>query len=278
MLDAALGSSTGVPTRKRLFIGLCLLAVVTVLGLLSLIVYLAANWSQPVNRLILMAVSGVFLMLLGVVALGIFGILLTICRCRSIPPLQHFMRVALSLLYPLVVLLGGVLSIDREKIRRSFIEVNNQMVRARREPAPASQILILAPHCLQKADCPNKITQCSDNCKRCGGCQVVDLLQIRDRYGVRLAFATGGTLARRFVARYRPRAIIAIACERDLASGIQDASPIPVLGILNQRPFGPCFNTRVDLQRVEEAVIFLTGRSPAGGLPGAVGCQVEVVE
>ena len=51
-------------------------------------------------------------------------------------------------------------------------------------------------------------------------------------------------------------AIIAIACDRDLASGIQDASPLPVLGVLNERPCGPCFNTRVNLQDVEEAINF----------------------
>jgi len=50
----------------------------------------------------------------------------------------------------------------------------------------------------------------------------------------------------------RPQAVLAIACERDLTSGIQDVFPLPVIGILNQRPFGPCCNTRVDIDRVEK--------------------------
>jgi hypothetical protein len=33
-----------------------------------------------------------------------------------------------------------------------------------------------------------------------------------------------------------------------------DSYPLPVLGILNERPFGPCLNTVFDLQKVTEAI------------------------
>jgi hypothetical protein len=29
---------------------------------------------------------------------------------------------------------------------------------------------------------------------------------------------------------------------------------LPVLGILNDRPFGPCINTKVDVDKVEAAI------------------------
>ena len=29
----------------------------------------------------------------------------------------------------------------------------------------------------------------------------------------------------------------------------------PVLGVLNERPFGPCFNTRVDINKLEAAIL-----------------------
>ena len=77
--------------------------------------------------------------------------------------------------------------------------------------------------------------------------------------GVDLSVATGGTLARRIIKEKRPKAIIAVACERDLTSGIVDSYPLPVIGILNQRPFGPCINTRVDMKDVQEALEYFTG-------------------
>lgn len=94
-----------------------------------------------------------------------------------------------------------------------------------------------------------------ENCRQCGGCSVGDMLGLAHKYGIHMAVATGGTLARQMVKQIRPKAIVAVACERDLTSGIQDVFPLPVVGVLNERPFGPCFNTRVDIKRVEAAVL-----------------------
>lgn len=80
------------------------------------------------------------------------------------------------------------------------------------------------------------------------------LLEISRKYGVHVAIATGGTIARRIVVQKRPKLILAVACERDLSSGIQDAYPLPVYGILNNRPFGPCLNTKVSLEDLQEAL------------------------
>ena len=80
------------------------------------------------------------------------------------------------------------------------------------------------------------------------------LLDISKKYGVHVAIATGGTIARRIVVQKRPKLILAVACERDLSSGIQDTYPLPVYGILNNRPFGPCLNTQVALEDLQEAL------------------------
>jgi hypothetical protein len=61
-------------------------------------------------------------------------------------------------------------------------------------------------------------------------------------------------LARKIVVEKRPEMIIGVACERDLTSGIQDTYPIPVYGILNKRPNGPCYDTDVDLELVEQGM------------------------
>jgi hypothetical protein len=58
-----------------------------------------------------------------------------------------------------------------------------------------------------------------------------------------------------------------VACERDLSSGIQDSYPLPVFGVLNSRPQGPCYDTLVDLEKVEEALktFLLPAAAPSGG-------------
>ena len=80
-------------------------------------------------------------------------------------------------------------------------------------------------------------------------------------YGCQFIVVTGGTLARMKVKEARPKAIVAIACERDLASGMADVFPIPVIGVLNERPNGTCCNTTVDSERVRAVVEQLIGRN-----------------
>ncbi|HHQ5579965.1 TPA: DUF116 domain-containing protein, partial [Clostridioides difficile] len=36
---------------------------------------------------------------------------------------------------------------------------------------------------------------------------------------------------------------------------------IPVLGVFNKRPNGPCVNTNVDMIDIEKAIEFLTGKN-----------------
>jgi hypothetical protein len=112
------------------------------------------------------------------------------------------------------------------------------------------------PHCLQINECDIRLTYNIHNCKGCGKCEIKDLIQIADDNHLNLFIATGGNLARKILKDVRPEAIVAVACERDLSSGIVDSYPLPVLGIPNERPFGPCVNTRVSLEKVREAIKF----------------------
>ena len=97
-----------------------------------------------------------------------------------------------------------------------------------------------------------------------------------ERYDASISIATGGTLARKVIVDKKPTVIVAVACERDLSSGIQDAYPIPVYGILNQRPYGPCVNTQVDFEKLEKAVGFVFDGSsspPKAGVKGEKNCR-----
>ena len=176
------------------------------------------------------------------------------------PPRQNHTRLEgpsiwlINFLYPAAVGLGSLFGIDKDRVRGSFIAIRNRLTSLRTVKARPEQVLILLPHCLQLADCQYKVTTDADNCRRCGRCVIADILKLKDRYGVNVAVATGGTLARRQVKELRPKVVLAVACERDLASGIADIERVQVYGITNERPHGPCFNTTVDYREIEKAV------------------------
>lgn len=242
-------------SRKRIFIGLISFSLLLLFGILAFSWHLFFKSTGTYQQIIIIAIIGIFCTILLIMGFGIAGLVFALLRERNMPPiLQNIMLLAVNTLFPVALYIGKILGIDKQLIKSSFIEVNNQLVKCKRITISPEKIMILAPHCLQKSDCPHKITIESANCIRCGQCPIDDLHGIAQKYGVKLVIASGGTLARKFIEQIRPKAVIAIACERDLTSGIKDSKPLPVLGILDIRPEGPCFNTLVCIKTVEEAI------------------------
>lgn len=165
--------------------------------------------------------------------------------------------VVLKIGYPVLMLAGSFFRNRKERFQRAVVDLNNMLVRSERHGT--SRILLLLPHCLQIDECKIRLTHNIQNCARCGRCRIKDLIELAENNGLSLFVATGGNLARKIVRDVRPEAIVAVACERDLSSGLVDTYPIPIIGIPNDRPFGPCLNTRVDLDKVKEAIEFFCG-------------------
>ncbi len=146
-------------------------------------------------------------------------------------------------------------------LSKKFLTWNNKRVYkyATKKNVKAEEVAILLPHCIQKYDCSLKITSDINNCKECGLCKIGDILNLQKKYGIKAKVATGGTLARMFLKEERPKLVIAIACERDLVSGIYDAYPMPVYGVFNKIINGPCINTDVAIEEIESILKELKG-------------------
>lgn len=244
--------------KKRIFIGLIVFTVLLITAgtvALYLIPYIGLRNIHPLAPEIVCYSMGA---VLGVLILGVALLILTLIRGKEVFFATKLRGVVIEVLFPMMIVVGRLLGISKEKVRQSFVEVNNLLVRAKCREGKPRRVLLLMPHCLQYNDCAIKITSDAFKCQACGKCRIKDLVALAKKHDVHLSVATGGTLARRRVAEARPDAIIAVACERDLTSGIQDAYPLPVIGILNERPFGPCFNTSVDISKVSEALEFLS--------------------
>lgn len=245
--------------RKRIFIGLMLASCLVLC--LGLTVFLILPWSDALNGVVWLEHLSL------VVGLVCIGALMWLCLVlvfhiytgKALPGARSVRHVTIRLFFPLMELLAKFVGIDRGKVRRSFIKVNNELVLSRRKPVQPHQLLLLLPHCVQRSSCPHRLVHNADHCQRCGQCPVGALLDMRDKYGIKFAIATGGTIARRIVVQSRPSCIIAVACERDLTSGIQDSYPLPVFGVLNMRPNGPCLDTLVPMDALEDVIQLFLG-------------------
>ena len=256
------GLDPAMAPRKRIFIFLLLVLCLVLLVLAFLlwyVPYVGLSAIHPSMPLVLAVVLGAAVcFILG----GALTLVFTILRGKNLFFNRRIRGAVIRFLFPLLVVLGKCFRIGKDEIRRSFVAINNQLVLAECGRVRPQKLLILLPHCLQFHECAVRITVDVARCKRCGKCRIKDLVELAERHGVSMSVATGGTLARRIVVEKKPDLIIGVACERDLTSGIQDSYPIPVFGIFNRRPNGPCFDTDVDIAMVEQGVKrFLAGRA-----------------
>src|SRR4030067_3317225 len=201
-----------------------------------------------------MILTGIILCLAGII---LFLLLAFLFNWR-IPFSSLNRKIYLKLLFPMIILSGRILHIPKDRIQQSLIEVNNSLIRLRANKVRPDEILLLLPHCLQKSDCNIKLSNNLTNCAGCGGCTIKELSKMGTDQKVKLALAKGGTEARKVIEEIKPKAVVAVACERDLISGIIDSYPISVFGIVNERPFGYCKDTCINLVAIKEGIeIFL---------------------
>lgn len=227
---------------KKMFLLLSFVVLVLIILLSLLFLYLVLPRFEQFGRtgviLIITAVAALTLFLLAWYAFLLFAAFSTknylfVCLERGTN--------LLTLLFPLTVKLAHTLGISRDRLSHSFIKVSNRLVQPR---GSEGTVLALLPRCLKK-DLKQSM---KDIC--------------REFPDVMLQTAPGGNVARKIIQETRPRAIVAIACERDLVSGIQDVAPrIPVIGICNSRPMGPCKDTSIDIEEFRSALDYLCKRS-----------------
>jgi uncharacterized protein len=124
----------------------------------------------------------------------------------------------------------------RDWVENAAVKVYNALALLRGRKVGTGELLLLIPRCLSK--------------------ETLDgVLGVAGRYGVPVFVATRGQLARRVIRERRPRAVVAVACERDMVSGLHDvAGKVPVLGLTMTLPSGPCKDAGLDLTKLEDWV------------------------
>ncbi len=242
------------PPRKRLFVALMGLTCFLIVGLIYLFWWVPtkglANIHPDLPRL-----AGVFFGALSSIALlGTLLLIMTTALGKDIFFTRLMRGVVIKFLLPVIEFIGTSVGIAKDTIRQSFVAMNNSLVTSQHPKVKPDRILILLPHCLQLFDCEIKVTGDINKCVRCGRCDIKGLAELAEKHHIDISVATGGTLARKVIIEKKPKLVVAVACERDLTSGIKDCYPLPVIGVLNDRPFGPCFNTSVNVEKIEEAL------------------------
>jgi hypothetical protein len=131
---------------------------------------------------------------------------------------------------------GELFGVQRDWTDNAAVSVYNRLAWAREWRVRANELLILIPRCLSRT-------------------ALDGVMDIAKRYNVATFVATRGAYARQAIRERRPKAVVAVACERDMVSGLRDvAGRLPVLGLTMQLPNGPCKDASLDLVQMEAFV------------------------
>lgn len=124
----------------------------------------------------------------------------------------------------------------RDWVENAAVKVYDFFAGSRDRKVGKGELLLLIPRCLSRT-------------------ALDGVLAIAGKYEVAVFVATRGQLARRVIRERRPRAVVAVACERDMVSGLTDvAGKVPVLGLTMSLPAGPCKDAGIDLDKLEHWV------------------------
>lgn len=230
--------------RKRTFLFISLIVFLIFFASSSFLLYLIFPRLQQISSWLPGTAFTAFVLFALFLFIGFLLMAFTVVLNKNF--LFGFVRKAylINSLFRLSAKIGEKFGISRDRMSNSFIKVNNALQKfICFGSIKAENLLILLPRCLSKE--ARKSVQ-----------------KICQKYECKAYIASGGDAARRIIQEKKPLAILGVACERDLVSGIRDTTPkIPVIGIENKRPEGPCKNTFIDTELFEETVASILNRS-----------------
>ena len=121
----------------------------------------------------------------------------------------------------------------------------------------AAHRILLLPHCLRRAEtCKARYDKAGLQCVSCTpDCAINRLREAALRLGYHgVCVAPGGRLAVNYISEHRPKAIVAIACEKELEEGVNNVHGLaasvyrPLIVIIPLTRDG-CVDTEVDVER-----------------------------
>jgi hypothetical protein len=147
---------------------------------------------------------------------------------------------------------------------------------------PPSERILLLPHCLRPSQtCPGKYSKqglvCPDDC--CQPCAIRTLREAAIKLNYKgWCVAPGGAMALRYVKQMHAKAVVAVACEKELEMGIHgvqsaadnEETEMPVIVVIPLSKDG-CVDTEVDMDQALKTVE-LTEEMPSFLQPACALC------
>jgi uncharacterized protein len=228
-----------IPGPKSRFFFHAAFGLAFVLGFIGFLYYMIYPRLYSFGDIPMVIVETVFVIIGGLLAL--FFISIVAAMIIPLKPVGTLALLGMSFIRPIAFASGWSYGVSDDRMSASTISVHNAITRASGSAKPPAEVLVLLPRCLSKD-------------------AMREAKAAAEEFGCKAAIAGGGGIARKLIAQHKPKAIIALACERDLLSGLKFVgTKIDTFALPNKRPSGPCKDTRFDSARFREMIEFFAG-------------------
>jgi len=146
------------------------------------------------------------------------------------------------------------LGLSGRMINYTHIELRNNLNESRFKQVPYTERILLLPHCLRNAkECNAKYNDEGLDCLNCNKCRIPEIARIAEKLGYKkVACVPGGSMVEKLVIRYKPKAVVGVACSAELNMGIDRMNEhnIPSQSVLLSRD--GCKDTEVNISEIKE--------------------------
>ena len=147
-------------------------------------------------------------------------------------------------------------------INYTDIEIRNYLRESKFKRVPIRKRMLFLPHCLRNIkECKGHYNDEGFECARCGACQMKSILEMAEGKGYKKIFIVpGGSMVKKLVEKYRPEAVIGLACYHEITMAMDalQGYHLPGMGVLLLRD--GCKDTLVNMAEVEEKLDLVEGK------------------
>lgn len=150
-------------------------------------------------------------------------------------------------------------NLDEHTLFLVRMSLTNLLYRAQFAAVPFAERAVFLPQCLRHQECPANSDYEGLHCKSCGKCEVCRYKKETEKLGYRVFIAPGGTMVKRMITKYKPKAVLGIGCENEVQMGAEMAIRNGVVpqGVPLSR--SGCINTLVDWDEVRKITNYTPG-------------------
>ncbi len=148
------------------------------------------------------------------------------------------------------------LDIDQDLYDRLYTEIKNKAMKTDFKKVPFKERIIFVPQCMRNSKkCQAELEDYGYECKRCGACDIDDIISLADELGYKKVYIVpGGSMVRNIIKKTKPGAVIGVACILEIAEAMELAV------VHNVNPQGVCLlkdgckDTIVDMDELENVM------------------------